>query len=103
MIRLRTLGALDLRDADGHECRGVLSQPKRVALLIYLALASSGSRQRRDTLLALFWPELDQEHARNALSQAVHFLRRSLGEHTVIVGNGDELGLAKDALWCDAV
>ncbi|HJQ10839.1 MAG TPA: hypothetical protein VJ840_07380, partial [Gemmatimonadaceae bacterium] len=91
MIRLRTLGALDLRDAEGHECRGLLSQPKRVALLVYLALASSAS-QRRDVLLALFWPELDEEHARNALSQAVHFLRRSLGEHTVIAANGDELG-----------
>ncbi|HJQ12277.1 MAG TPA: tetratricopeptide repeat protein, partial [Gemmatimonadaceae bacterium] len=57
---------------------------------------------RRDVLLALFWPELDEEHARNALSQAVHFLRRSLGEHTVIAANGDELGLASGAIWCDA-
>jgi DNA-binding SARP family transcriptional activator len=54
MIRLRTLGALDLRDADGQELRGVLAQPKRAALLAYLALATPRGYHRRDTLLALF-------------------------------------------------
>jgi hypothetical protein len=39
MIRLRVLGALDLRNSEGQELRAVLSQPKRAALLVYLALA----------------------------------------------------------------
>ena len=33
---------------------------------------------RRDTLLGVFWPELEQDRARNALSKAVYFLRQSL-------------------------
>jgi DNA-binding SARP family transcriptional activator len=103
MIRLRTLGALDLRSSEGHELRSVLAQPKRVALLVYLALAPPRGPHRRDTLLALFWPEQDTEHARNALSQSVHFLRRSLGAEAVTSGNGDELGLAWNTFWCDAV
>jgi len=41
----------------------VLAQPKRVALLAYLAAATPRRLHRRDSLLALFWPELDQEHA----------------------------------------
>ena len=40
MIRLRTLGPLDLRGSDGEELRTILAQPKRVALLAYLALAT---------------------------------------------------------------
>jgi DNA-binding SARP family transcriptional activator len=103
MIRLRTLGTLDLRDSDGQELRAALSQPKRAALLAYLALATPRGYHRRDTLIALFWPEYDAEHARNALSQAVHFLRRSLGAEAVVNQNGDALGLQSGQVWCDVV
>lgn len=103
MIHLRTLGALDLRNSEGQELRTVLAQPKRAALLAYLALASPRGPHRRDTLLALFWPEQDAEHARNALSQAVHFLRRSLGGEALVAGNGDGLALESKDFWCDVV
>src|SRR5215208_5033511 len=104
MIRLRTLGALDLRSSENQELRSVLAQPKRAALLAYLALATPrGGSHRRDTLLALFWPELDTEHARNALSQAVHFLRRSLGAEALVGNNGDGLSLQRADFWCDAL
>ena len=102
MIRFRTLGGVDLRDADGREVRPVLAQPKRLALLAYLALAAPAGYCRRDTVLALFWPELDQERARGALRQAVHFLRRTLGAQVVQGHGGEDIGLSADALWCDA-
>jgi DNA-binding SARP family transcriptional activator len=60
MIRFHTLGVLDLRGPDGLELRSVLQQPKRLGLLAYLAIASPHRFHRRDSLLALFWPELDQ-------------------------------------------
>ena len=100
MFRLRTLGGLDLRDSEGHELRAVLAQPKRLALLAYLALASPRAFHRRDALLALLWPEHDAEHARNSLNQSVHILRRHLGPDT-IVANGDALGPDWTDLWCD--
>ena len=103
MIRFRALGALDLRDSAGGECRALLAQPKRVALLAYLALATPRGPHRRDTLLALLWPELDTEHARNALSQAVHFLRRALGPDTLVSQNGDELELVSAEVWSDVL
>ena len=103
MIRLRALGTLDLVDADGLRLSAIVAQPKRAALLTYLALTSPRGPQRRDVLVALFWPEQDAEHARRALSQAVHFLRRSLGSQTLITGNDAELGLDRGQLWCDAV
>jgi serine/threonine-protein kinase len=102
MIRLRALGALDLRGSEDQELRVLLAQPKRAALLAYLALATPRGLHRRDTLLALFWPEHDTEHARNALSQAVHFLRRSLGAEVLVAANGDGLGLDWRDFWCDA-
>lgn len=104
MIRLRALGQLDLEVPGGREVRNALAQPKRAALLAYLALARPRGHHRRDALLALFWPESDIERARNALNQAVHFLRLSLGSGTIINRAGDDaLTLDWDAVWCDAL
>lgn len=101
MIRFHLLGTLDLRK-DAVEVRSVLAQPKRLALLAYLASATPRGFHSRDTLLALFWPESDQERARNSLRQALHQLRRSLGDD-VVLGRGDrEVGLDADVFWCDA-
>ena len=102
MIELHTLGALDLRATDGREVRAVLQQPKRLGLLAYLAADSPRRFHRRDTLLALFWPELDQSHARAALRRSLHFLRGALGAGA-LAGRGDEeVGVPEEALWCDA-
>jgi len=102
MIRLRTLGTLSLQGSDGREIRDVLAQPKRVALLAYLALATPRGFHRRDTLLAIFWPDHDAEHARNSLSQSVHVLRRSLGADALLSRNADSLALDESIVWCDA-
>ena len=102
MIRLRTLGALDLRGAGGEELRTVLAQPRRIALLAYLALAAPRGAHRRDKILALFWPELATDRARNALGQAVHFLRRSIGADAIVNRNGDGLSVDWSGFWCDA-
>ncbi len=102
MIRFHTLGVLDLKDHQGCEIRSVLQQPKRLGLLAYLVVASPRRFHRRDSLLALFWPDLDQDHARAALRRALYFLRTELGAE-VIAGRGDdEVGVNEDTLWCDA-
>jgi DNA-binding SARP family transcriptional activator len=103
MIQLRTLGGLDLTDPDsGGELRAVLVQPKRFALLVYLALANAHRFRRRDTLTGLFWPNVDGDHARGALRQALRFLRGELGA-TVLVNRGEEeVGVNAEALSCDA-
>jgi DNA-binding SARP family transcriptional activator/tetratricopeptide (TPR) repeat protein len=103
MIELRSLGLLDLRDSSGNEIRSVLQQPKRLGLLSFLALASPRRYHRRDSLLALFWPELDQEHARAALRRSLYYLRTALGADVIIGRGEEELGVARDGLWCDAV
>ena len=102
MYRLRVLGRIDLRDPEGREVRAVLVQPKRLALLAYLAMTAATGFQRRDLLLLLFWPELPEPHARNALRQAVHQLRRALGSDVVPSRGTDMLAVDDARLWCDA-
>jgi serine/threonine-protein kinase len=101
MIELCTLGALELSSAESHAASAVLSQPRRAALLCYLALASPRGFHRRDTLFALFWPDDDAEQARHALRQSVYFLRRALGAETIVSRGDDELALAPDQVRCD--
>lgn len=97
------LGALGLQGRDGREVTAVLAQPRRVALLTYLALAAPGEFQHRATIVGVFWPEHDEPHARGALRQALRFLRRALGPEA-LPGRGDEeVRLDPDTWWCDAV
>jgi DNA-binding SARP family transcriptional activator/Tol biopolymer transport system component len=103
VIEFRTLGTLDIRRSDGSELHSLLAQPKRVALLAYLCLASPRGFHRRDTLVGLFWPDADQTHARNSLRNALHVLRHALGESSIRSRGDEELGIDFDSIWCDAV
>lgn len=97
---LHILGAPDLRAPDGRRLTSVLSQPSRLSLLAYLALAPGPVT--RAAVVADFWPESDEARARNALSQAVFYLRRSLDKDTVRSVEGDRLWVPPERLWCDA-
>lgn len=101
--RLITLGAVRVSSASGEELHSVTAQPRRVALLSYLVLARPRGFHTRDQLLSLFWPDYENQRARNALSQAVHFLRRSLGADMIVSGADDQLRINADACWCDAI
>jgi DNA-binding SARP family transcriptional activator/tetratricopeptide (TPR) repeat protein len=100
MIELRVLGSIDLFDQRGRSVRSILSQPKRLALLTYLAVQPSRFHSR-DTLIGLFWPDVDERHARAALRQTLYYLRRSLGPG-VINGWPTTVEVQSDRLWSDA-
>lgn len=102
-IRLRMLGAVDLCDHDGRALDAILAQPRRLGLLAYFAMSSRNGFVRRDQAIALFWPEQDAEHARAALTRAIYYLRQSLGDGVLISRGSDEIHLAEDRFWCDAV
>ena len=101
MIRLRTLGSVELETDGGHDVRAVLAQPKRLALLIYLAAARPFRVHRRDDLLALFWPDLDEARGRDALNQALRFLRQALGAEAFVKRGTEDVGLDRERVWCD--
>lgn len=102
VFELRLLGALELSATDGRNVEPLVRRSKRTGLLAYLAAALPRGFHRRDKLLALFWPELDEPHARAALSQALYVLRNTLGEQAVVTRGEGEVRLSGEVVWCDA-
>jgi DNA-binding SARP family transcriptional activator len=101
MVRFRVLGGIDLRRDDGTAIDAVLRQPKRAALLAYLAASPAGTPRRRDAIVSMFWPELDDRHARDSLSAALSFLRRHLGAAAIAARGEEEIGCDPNHLAAD--
>ena len=100
-IQLRLLGSTELLAPDGGRIDAVLAQPKRLALLAFLAVDKPVRLHRRDALLLLFWPDADEAHARGALSQALAFLRRQLSVGVIVTRGTEEVGLDHALLATD--
>ena len=100
-VRLRLFGGVELVSREHQPIGEILRQPKQLAVLVYLALSSAPGYRRRDSVVAMFWPELDTDRARAALRKTVHGLRAALGEGVIAARGDEELGLADGALWCD--
>jgi DNA-binding SARP family transcriptional activator len=103
LMQLRTLGTLDLRGADGRELHSLLAQSKRMALLAYLCLGKPRGFHRRDTLVGLFWPDSDQEHARTSLRKSLHILRRTLGEDAILSRGDEDVSVNFERVSCDVI
>lgn len=102
MIELRILGSPELIGANEDQAVPVLNRPRRLALLSYLAVESTGTYQRRDKLLGLFWPESTERKARSSLSEALSRLRQALGSDAIVTRGKEEIGLSAEHFWCDA-
>lgn len=101
-IVVRVFGGLEV-SGPASGSGSITTQSKRVALLAYLTLATPRGLHRRDSLLHLFWPDLDQSRARAALRQSVYYLRKSL-DADVFTSEGDEsIGVDHGAVDCDAL
>lgn len=74
VLRLRLLGGFDLA-LDGEPV--ALDAPRLRSLLAELAL-NRGSRQPREQIAALFWPDSGEGQARTNLRRAIHSLRQAL-------------------------
>lgn len=103
MVQLRTLGRLELMSGEATALRVLAAQPKPLALLAYLALASPRGQHSRDSLLALFWPELGDDEARRALRQALHRIRYHVGDELLTSEREGQIGISDDGAWCDAI
>ena len=97
-----TLGRLGFEGPAGTEAARLLSQPKRVAVLLYMLMSQRGGSTSRDQIIGTFWPESDSARARNALRQSLSFLRGCLGDEALI-GIGSHGVAVADSVACDAL
>ncbi len=102
MIEIRLLGTISVHSADGAEVPALATSSKRLGVLAYLALHRPRGLQRRDALVAFFWPDSDEQRARGSLRSLLSSLRRELGAEA-ITARGEGVGLSDEHVWCDAV
>src|SRR5687768_6180780 len=86
-LRIACLGQLSLQ-RDGAVLSGAGTQPRRLAMLAVLAHAGERGVSR-ERLLALLWPDTDEERARRGVTQALYALRQELGSEDAIAGTKD--------------
>jgi DNA-binding SARP family transcriptional activator len=103
LVQLRIFGHTELSRPGGRTGSGLLRQPKRLALLAYLSLSTADGYRRRDQIVALFWPDLDQAHARTQLRKLLHALRSMIGAEALLTRGEEEIRLDPERVWCDAV
>jgi DNA-binding SARP family transcriptional activator/tetratricopeptide (TPR) repeat protein len=97
MWHLRTFGGLAI--GPGRGAPAVEARRRPLALLAVLAIA--GERGcGREKIVALLWPESDEDHGRNSLSQALGALRRGLSAPDPVLGAA-ELRLNPSAITSD--
>lgn len=98
-VALRVLGPLEItRTTDGAR---VATAPRAAALLAYLALAEPRGAHARDLLVALLWPEADAERGRRSLRNAVHALRREVGDGVIESVGKHHLRVDRARIRCD--
>lgn len=103
MTRLYLLGPAEIRDEKGNLEHSFLAGPKRLALLTYLLLNNPGSFHRRDSLVPIFWPEQDQKSARNALSNMLYHIRKTMGTGAIENRGAEEVKINPEVLWADTI
>jgi DNA-binding SARP family transcriptional activator len=118
-VAFRTLGEVTLSRSENRALESIFVQSKQLALLSYICcehsftglgrypqghepFTSPCGYHRRDTLVALFWPEHDDAHAHGALRQALHGLRSALGDHTLVTRGKTEVAVNPELFWCDS-
>lgn len=84
MINLCFFGSPPTVAERGRDPRPLAAQPKRIALLAYLAVSPHKRFVSREHLLDLLWPEDSPNHARSSLRTAIHSLRSILGEDAIV-------------------
>jgi DNA-binding SARP family transcriptional activator/tetratricopeptide (TPR) repeat protein/TolB-like protein len=89
-VSIATLGQLSIL-REGQVLSGPGAQPRRLAMLALLVRAGERGISR-DRLVAMLWPDADEERGRRAVTQALYSLRRELGSDDAI-GGAKELRL----------
>jgi serine/threonine-protein kinase len=102
-VELQVLGPIRVTRGRGDATRSLVTQPRRLAVLAYLAVARPRGLHSRDTLIALLWSESDHASGRHALRNALHGARQALGESAIATAGDNLVGLDEERVRCDAI
>lgn len=100
--KIDTLGTVRIHCASTSGAPCSVSQAKRIALLVFLAVDQPGLPVQRDLLLGLLWPGLDSRSAHRALRQALYQLRQLLGYGVIRSQGQGAVVLPTEGVLCDA-
>lgn len=99
MLRLLTFGGLILETENGTP----VPRLRRPWLAMLAVIAAAGDRGvPREKLVAIFWPDADEERARHSARQVLYGLRQELGRE-VVRSVGTTLSLDPSAISSDIV
>ena len=102
-LELTVLGDLSVNGLPPETAARLISQPKRLSVLLYLALSLPRGPKRRDELLPVFWADAPRARGLASLRKTIHHLRQSLPEGVFEIRDSGEIGLAFGLTRCDAV
>jgi DNA-binding SARP family transcriptional activator/TolB-like protein len=96
MIEIKTLGRTKV-SVNGVPLSGEAAWPKSLALIVYMA--REPGPDRREEILGVLWPDLDEKRARRALNQLLYTLRKASPELD-LESVSDALDFGKE-VWLD--
>src|SRR3954465_11177811 len=103
MIAMRVLGAREIRGAHTDAAVLGLTQPRQVALLLYLALAQPPAPPPRASLMAFLWPGGGRQPPRHSPPVPLYSLCRTLGDRAFVARGAAYVGLGPAPVHCDAL
>jgi len=98
-LRIYTLGALRVLK-DDEPLRAGRKAPRRVLELLQAIVALGPRSASRERLTEAVWPAAEGDAARDAFENALHRLRRLLGDDAVMLEHG-KVTLAPARVWVD--
>ena len=99
-IRIATLGGFAVSVA-GAPLTFSRKAPKRLIALAKAIVTFGGRAVAEQKLVDALWPDDDGDVARNALTIAIHRLRKLLGDADAIVVSGGKVGFDPKRCWLD--
>jgi ATP/maltotriose-dependent transcriptional regulator MalT/DNA-binding SARP family transcriptional activator len=100
-LQVLTLGRFEVRRDDVPPA-GSRKVPRKPLAVLKLLIAQGGRAVREEVVMDALWPDADGDAARQALTVALHRLRRLLGLDAAVVRRGGRLGLDTTLCWVDA-
>jgi LuxR family maltose regulon positive regulatory protein len=100
-VKVRTLGAFDVRVHDAPIEFGRKAPKKTLALL--KAVIARGGSASEGSLIDQFWPNEDGDAAAKSLGAAVHRLRQLIGVTDAVLQQGGQVWLDRERVWVDAL